>query len=60
MGGVIEILLADLGHDGMDGVVVQQDRRENGLLRLDIVRRDPPVDFLVSVRSLAHVTPSGW
>jgi hypothetical protein len=38
---VVEILFADLRHDRMDRLVVEQDGGEDGLLGLDVVGRDP-------------------
>ena len=46
MGRVVEVLFADLGHDGVNRVVVEQDRGQDGLLGLDVVGRNAAGDLV--------------
>ena len=44
MGRVVEVLGLDLGQDREDGIVVQEERREDRLLGLTVVGRDAIAD----------------
>ena len=69
---MVEVLRLELGVDGVQRVVLEQDRREHGLLGLEVLRRDPSA-AAAAARIIApgpasaepaqrtrHLSPPGW
>jgi hypothetical protein len=55
---VIEILLAHFRDDGVDRVVIEQNRGQDRLLRLDVVGRDAAMDLVsMAIGGVAHTAP---